>query len=276
MRGAEYADAVATVQGRQAELLRARRLVRATSDRMKIFLNDRAHPLGGEGIIQAADAMPTKTLSFNLRQAVLTGIRERPEIEQALLQIDDASLREEVAKNLRLPQLDLTTEVSYAGLDKDTAEAYDSLSRDDFFSLFVGFSFEFPIGNRAAGAEHEKAILERRATLVGLKQVVQNVITDVKTSLRDVETQFGLIQATRSLRIAQSENLRAFLAEEETREAPTPEFLALKFLRQERLALAEQQEVEALTDYNRALADFHRAIGVGLDRRRVEMRGVGE
>ncbi len=273
---AEYADAVATVQGRQAELLRARRLVRATSDRMKIFLNARAHPLGGEEILQAADAIPTESLSFNLRQAVLTAIRERPEIEQALLQIDDASLREEVAENLRLPQLDLTTEVSYAGLDKDTAEAYDSLSRDDFFTFFVGFSFELPVGNRAADAEHQKAILERRATLVGLKQVVQSVITDVKTSLRDVETQFALIQATRSLRIAQSENLRAFLAEEETREAPTPEFLALKFLRQERLALAEQQEVEALTDYNRALADFHRAIGVGLERRRVEMRGGGD
>ena len=69
--------------------------------------------------------------------------------------------------------------------------------------------------------------------------------------------------ATRDFRIAQSENLRALKLEEERRQSLTPEFLRLKFDRQDRLARAQLEELQAVANYNRARAALRRAVGGG-------------
>ncbi|MFQ5653782.1 MAG: TolC family protein, partial [Planctomycetota bacterium] len=263
---AQYADAVATVEQRQAELLRLRRRLRAASDRLKHLLNDPELPLGSETLIEPADPLVEEPLRFHLKGAIVTALRERPEVEQAILGIDDAALREDVARNLRLPELNLTAGLSYAGLEDGAADAYGELSTDSFVSYLLGVTFELPFGNRAAKAVHRRARLEGQSARLLLRQVVQEVVREVKEALRDVETSYALIEANRSFRIAQSENLRALLAEEDTQRSPTPEFLNLKFLVQERLALARRQEIDALADYSKALAAFHRALGTTKDR----------
>ena len=82
--------------------------------------------------------------------------------------------------------------------------------------------------------------------------------------------------AGRSNRIAQAENLRALRVEEETLAGLTPEFLNLKFQRQERLAVARFQEIQALAEYDRALASLHRAMGTGLSVNNIEVKVVSE
>ena len=77
---------------------------------------------------------------------------------------------------------------------------------------------------------------------------------------------FQLIEQTRTSRLAAAENLRTLQAEEETIRSLTPEFLDLKLRRQDSLAIAEFQEVQALTDYSTALSDLYRAMGVTLER----------
>ena len=76
----------------------------------------------------------------------------------------------------------------------------------------------------------------------------------------------------RALRLAQAENLRALQVDERTKAALTPEFLALKFQRQDGLASAQVREVKALVDYNSSIARLFRAMGVGLQMNRIEVR----
>ena len=89
--------------------------------------------------------------------------------------------------------------------------------------------------------------------------------------LRDCITNYELIQANRSFRIAQTENLRALRVEEETLAGLTPEFLALKFDRQEVLASAQAAETRSLVNYNKPVAGLHRAMGLGLAMNRIEL-----
>jgi hypothetical protein len=58
---------------------------------------------------------------------------------------------------------------------------------------------------------------------------------------------------------------------ERTRASLTPEFLNLKFQRQNGLALAQFEEVAALVDYNIAIAELQRAMGTGLGMNRIEL-----
>ncbi len=275
-RLAQFADAVATVEQRKANVIRARRELRLRSDQLKALINDPELTVGSEVLLRPVDAMVAAPISYNLRDALTTAISNRPEVRQAVLAIDDASVRQLLADNSRLPILNLSAELAYFGLDDSSSGSYSNLNDGDFVDYAIGLSFEMPIGNRAAEAEYRAARLRRSSTVIGYRQAVQNIVLDVKAALRDVITNFELIQATRSFRVAQAENLRALLAEEETMAGLTPEFLDLKLRRQEGLANARQQELLALVQYDQSVATLYRALGIGLSMNRIDIEIVDE
>ena len=100
--------------------------------------------------------------------------------------------------------------------------------------------------------------------MIAYQNTVQQVVLDVKNALRDVVTNYELIQAARSFRIAQTENMRSFDARDE-QDGLNSTRLNIKFQRQDGLAQAELQEVTALANFNKAIARLYRATGVGLD-----------
>ncbi|MHC4128555.1 MAG: TolC family protein [Planctomycetota bacterium] len=268
---AEYSDAVARVEQRKGFVIEGRRSIRAASDRLKLLINDAQISVGSEALLVPADAMVEDPIRYNLREAILTSMTNRPEIQQAILDIDDAAIRQMLADNNRLPLLDVSAQMAYFGLDDSAGDSYDELFEGSFLEWVLGMYFELPIGNRAAEAGYRQARLQRSEAVVGYQRAVQNIVLDVKAALRDCITSYELIQASRSNRIAQSENLRTLLVEEETLAGLTPEFLNLKFQRQERLAAAQADEALALVDYNKSLASLYRAMGVGLTMNRIEL-----
>jgi outer membrane protein len=271
-RPAQYSDAVARVEQRQADVIRARRTVRAASDALKALLNDPQMPLSAEAVIKPLEAPSQLPIAFDLREALTTAVdasNGRPEIRQAALDIDDATIRQIVADNQRLPLLDLTAQAAFYGLDDDFGGAYSEAGGGDFIDYLLGVIFEWPIGNRAGGANYRAARLRRSAATINYQRTAQDVILDVKNSLRDVVTNWELIAATRSFRVAQAENLRTLLVEEEFLAGLTPEFLNLKFQRQETLAQARREEIRAIADFNQSVAALYRAMGTGLRMRHI-------
>jgi hypothetical protein len=93
----------------------------------------------------------------------------------------------------------------------------------------------------------------------------------VKDSLRNIDTQYRLIEQTRAFRLAQAENMRALMVDEQTIPSLTPEFLSLKFQRQNELANAENQEILSLVEYNNAIASLWMNMGTGLQMNRIEL-----
>jgi outer membrane protein TolC len=271
---AEYADAVAVVESRKGNVIRAQRTLRAASDNLKQLVNDAELTVGSEALIDPADTMIDSPIAYSLRETVMTAVAARPEIQQAILGIDDASIRQMLADNNRLPLLNLSAGMAYFGLDDGAGDSYEELGEGDFIDYLVGINFEIPIGNRAAEAEYRRSRLERSSAVIGYRQAVQDVVFDVKAALRNVVTTYELIEATRSFRVAQAENLRALLVEEETLASLTPEFLNLKFQRQDGLAIARQEELQAMVNYNQSVADLYRAMGIGLRMNNIDLEIV--
>jgi outer membrane protein TolC len=271
---AEYSDAVARVEQRKAAVIEDRLGVRRASDRLKLLMNDPEVSVGSEALLVPADVVVEEPIRFNLREAVLTAMTNRPEVQQAILNIDDAAIRQMLADNNRLPLLDLAAQMAFYGLDDDAGDAYGELFKGNFIDWMLGLYFEWPIGNRAAEAGYRQARLRRSESVIAYQQAVQEVVLDVKTTLRNCKTAYELIQANRSNRIAQAENLRTLLVEEETLAGLTPEFLNLKFQRQDRLADAQRLEAFSLTAYNQSLANLYRAMGVGLTMNQIQLEVV--
>ena len=269
---ANYADAVATVERRRGDLIIAQRDVRRASDALKLIMNDPELPVGSEILVLPSDWMTDQPLQYNLREAIAIAIDRSPSIRRALLSIDDASIGVVVADNGRLPQLDLEGQVRWNGLEDSLGDSYSDIVDRGFVDYLLGMQFSQALGNKAAEAVYRRARLQRSAALVAYQRSIQEVVVAVKNALRDVRSNALLIGQNRALRLAQAENLRALLVDERTKGALTPEFLALKFQRQDGLANAQVREAQALVDYNAAIARLFAAMGIGLQMNQIELR----
>ena len=132
-------------------------------------------------------------------------------------------------------------------------------------NYLVGLTFEYPLGNRAAEAGYASSRLKRITEIASYKKGLQQIVREVKTAMRSVATNSELISANRSFRIAQVENLRALLVEEEILGGLTPTFLNLKLQTQAGLANARIAEFTSAVNFNKALASLYKAAGTTLE-----------
>jgi outer membrane protein TolC len=269
---ASLANVDARVQLRRSDLIRARQAVRSASDRLKVLLSDPDLPVAGEAVLVPTTEPAAGVVRFSLLDAVTTAMRRRPELSQALLQVRDAGVRQRVADNSRLPALEIGASIAYSGIDTDNGGgAYEDLSDLDYIDYALSAVFEQPLGARAAGGLLQQRRLERQQAVLAYQDTAQQVVLQVKNALRDLLTNYELIAASRSARRAAAEALRAISAEQEAGVALTPEFIDRKLARQDALAEAQRQEVQAAAAYNTSLAQVYRAIGTLLERDRIEV-----
>lgn len=265
----QIADAAATVERRRADVLRVERELRRTSDQLKQLMNDPNLTIGSEMLLLPVDTAVDAPLQFSLPDCIRTALANRPEIQRAILSIDDASIRQMVADNQRLPELNLQGQMVFNGLADDFGSSFSEEAQGRFVDYLVGLAFEQPIGNREAEAVFQQRRMERQQAMIAYRDVVQRVLLDVKAQLRDVETNYRLIEQNKAARIASAENLRALEVEEKTIRGLTPEFIDLKLRRQQELASAEVQELFALTEYNAKVAALYSAMGIALERNKI-------
>ncbi len=267
---AQLADAVSRVKQRRSQVRQAQNAVRRNSDRLKQFVNDPRVPVGSEIVLAPSDAPLEEPFEFSLLDAMTTAVLTRPEVDQAILGISDATIRQEVADNQRLPQLNLVAQMRLSGLD-DGMGGYNQAFEGKYLDTLVGLVFEQPIGNRAAEADYRKRRLQRQQAVKSYRNTAQNIIREVKDALDNVYLQYQLVGQRRQARIAATESLRSLEVEQEQLEGLTAVQLDLRLNRQERLATAEREEIQALADYNIAMSELFRVTGTILPRNGIEM-----
>jgi outer membrane protein len=267
---AQIADATARVERRKADVLRAQTQVRLLSDQLKILMNDPDIAPGSELVLLPVETAVDEPVKFSLLESLRTAMQNRPEIQQAILGIDDSSIRQTVADNQRLPDLSMRLQTRFAGLDNEALRAYDDALGGNFVDYLAGLNFEMPLGNRRGEAQFRQRRLERMQSVLSYRNTVQQVVGEVKSALNRLTLNYSLIEQVKTSRTAASENLRVLLVEKEQGGGFTVERLDIELNRQESLAAAEREENEALTEYNIALAELFQAMGTTLERNNVE------
>ncbi len=267
---AQIADAVSRVENRKRQLLIAQNNLRRASDQLKQLMNDPDLAVGSEVLLVPLDTPIDEAVQYSKLEALMTAMDHRPEVLLAVLSLDDTGIRQTVAANQRLPQLDARLQLRLNGLDDDVGGAYDEAFSGEFIDYLAGIFFEQPVGNRAAEAQFRQRRLERMQAGISYRNTVQNVALEVKTALDSVGLNYRLIEQARDARLAASEVLRALLVEKETIRSLTVERLDLELSRQETLAQRERDEVAALADYQRSIATLHAAMGTALERNRID------
>lgn len=252
------------VTNREADLVASRLVLTRTSDRLKRLINDRDLPLEEPLVLEASDRPMTTPIPVGremLQASMLTAMNSRPEMQQVDAALEQAGIRERVAHNQRLPQLDLAGAYTVTGLDPDVDGAVDEQFETNFFEWIVGLELRVPIGNRARVAAHERSRLERAQALAQHEETRQEVLLDVIAAVRNLAAAEEAILATRAAREAAEQTLH-----DQQANVAAGAALAKDLLEAQRdLANAVVREMDAMTAYMVSLADLERAKGTLLD-----------
>jgi outer membrane protein TolC len=257
----QLSQANASIESRRGALIQAKARVRDLSDQLKRFMNDPEVPVSSGTLILPANAPSEEPLVFELEDQINTALENRLELGEQQLRVRSADTALRVANNNLLPRLNAVGSISVQGLENDFGRATNEQLGSTNLNYTIGLQFEIPIGNREARAIKRRAQLQRLQAVDQYANLIQQVSLEVQTALRDVKTSWDLMAATRMSRFAAADSLLAIQQRQDAGEALSPTFVQLKLDTQERLADAQTREVDAITNYNIAIARLEQAKG---------------
>lgn len=260
-RKLEVSRARAAVTSRQAELISAENQVRNLSDRLKNLMNDPRLPLTETTEIMPTDEPQTTHPSSDRQADVITAIEMRPELRQLRSQVLANDVSRRYYRNQLLPRLDLSFAWRRNSLGGDSGDAFKQQFTGEFNDYVTGLTAEVPIGNRKAEAEHRKSKLSLDQSMLQLENLTQDVILEVNTAIRQVETALEEISATREARVAAQDTLDGEQARYDVGDVTNEELLRA----QRDLEEAVRNELRAVTAFNKAVIALERAKGTLLD-----------
>ncbi len=264
----ELAAARAEVASRREALISARGALETAHIRLLRLMNPPKHgKVRGfwerKILLRDEPAVPDVELGPVTRH-VENAIRSRPDLNQARLAIERGELEVVKTRNGLLPKLDLFMNLGKSGYADSFGGSVEGLD-DEGYDMSAGLTFEWAIGNRAARARNQRALLAREEAALALDNLAQLVEVDVRTAYVAATTAREQIEATAATRVLKEEMLRA-----ETEKFRVGKSTAFQVAQAQRDAVASRiSEVQAVVDYLKALVDLYR-----LDASLLQRRGI--
>jgi len=206
----------------------------------------------------------------NLTAALDEAHKSRPELRRLNLQKDINSIDVQYFKNQTLPQVDITSTFATTGLagtplspnvpgflqggyGQDLSNLFKFKTRN----LNLGMTISFPIHNQTAEANLAAARIQGEQLQASYRSQDQAIEMDVRNAAQAVDTAQRRVVASRLARESAEQQLTGEQKLYDVGRSTT--FLLLQ--RQNELTAARTNELQAQTDYNKALADLQRATG---------------
>jgi outer membrane protein len=262
----------AKLESRRATLIELKSQVKDFSDLIKRDMNDPEFPVSGPIIILPASAPLEEQVHFDPQEVTDTALANRFELGEQQLRVDSATVALAVGKNNLLPQLNAAGSVSLQGLSGSYAGILDDQLNGDYISWSFGLEYEIPIGNRAARATYQRALMQRAQAIDSYQQEIGTVQLDCTKSMRAVQTAWDALGANRMSVFAAEKSLQGVEEREAAGDALTPEFVQLKLDQQDTLAESRKEESRAVATYNEAISQLEQSKGTLLQYNNVIMQ----
>ena len=257
----------AQVATSRANLIVAQYLLATAQNTLKNLLTDqyaRWHDL---------DIQPTATITnaplqlFDLQDSWSKGMTERPDLLQARLDVEKQGIQLKFDRNQLFPELDLIGTYGYNGAAREFSGAFNQYHEGDRPFYSYGAQLSVPLSNAKARntAKSDKATLQQ--LLLTLKQFEQNVMVEVDNAVKQAESAYESVNATRQARIYAEAALDAEQKKYAVGKSTTFTVLQL----QNTLTADRGQEIRSLANYYEALVKLAQQEGSTLERNRINI-----
>jgi outer membrane protein TolC len=258
------AEVAAQVQG----LINARSTLESSRIRLLRLLNPPGEILWSRNVNLVYQPTIRELRLDPVNAHVAAALRMRPEMNQAKLDIQHGDLEMVLTKNGLLPKMDLFINLGNTGYAKSFSDTFSDI-KSDHYDLVGGLTFEYPIRNRDANAQHRRARLRRDQAEKALDNLGQLVELDVRNAYIEVERTKEQITASKATLKFQEEKLR--IETEKFRVGRSTNLLVSQAQRD--LLVSRINEVQSVVNYLKALIDLYYLDGSLLERRSIAAPG---
>ncbi|MFY9551652.1 MAG: TolC family protein [Thermoanaerobaculia bacterium] len=273
----------------EQDIITAEAAVGLAEDQLRRLLNFEA-TAGGRTTIVPTDEIRSERETYDVDLGMKSALERRPEILAQNLQVASQELRYQYWSNQVLPQLDLVGGYGRSGLggtalirDPNTGQVIteiqgglnDALSDvfgKNFKNWRVGLVFSYPILNRSARGARGVAKYNLETDRARLTVLEQDIIVNVRTAHRAIETASRQIDAAAKARELAERNLDA--ARKKYDNGMTTSFEVSQI--QVQLSDSQTRELNALAIYRKAVSAYHSAVADILDWKGVRIEGIPE
>jgi outer membrane protein TolC len=274
----DVTKAGAEMENREQELTTAKTTLELQESLIKNALTKNLDDL----VLEEIPVVPTEkmaveadTAESSLEALTAQALRDRPELKESVIDLDNRDISRAAARNALLPSLALQAYYGGSGLAgvDNPASGYMSSAPVDYGSSFrkafdnsspdylVGLSLRIPIRNRVLKSDQYRSDLEYRQSELRIQQLKKQVRIEVRNALYALQqSQARVASAKRGRDLAQ----QTFdISKQEQQLGSGSNFQTL--LAQRDLALAESSLDTAETIYEKARVELDRAIGSTLE-----------
>ena len=259
-------QAASQVAVQRSILLSAMRAVGTQENLLKRLLSDKFSDWQDEGIqpTEALTAVPEKVQRNECWQQ---GITMRPDLLQARQDLERLGYIVKFNYNQIFPQLDVFGSYGGSGSDTQISGALGQIRQvsNPFYSY--GLQLKIPLGNRTARENYKISKLNREQSELVLQQLEQDILLQIDDAVKVVETNFERVGTTREAREFAEAALQAEQVKMENGKSTS--FFVLQFQRD--LTSASSEEIRALAEYNKALAQLALRDGTVLERHKLDV-----
>jgi outer membrane protein len=265
----ELAAAKAEVASRRENLINARANVTTRRLNLLRMLNPSEVIDWDADIVLAYEtALPDVPLD-PVEAHVQVALTMRSDLNQARLLIRRGALDVVRTRNGLLPVLDAFVTYGKTSYARTFADAIDELDGDSY-DVETGLTFLYPVRNRAARAQHTRAVISKQQSIKALENLVHLAQVDVRSAYVEVGRTREQITATAATRESQEEKLR--VETEKFRVGKSTSLLVAQAQRD--LVSSQIGEVQAIVNYFKALVSLYRLEGSLLQRRGITAPGA--
>jgi len=253
---------------RQSDLLGAEGALTIQEYTLKALITDDFKEWG-ESSIEPTSSLNAEARTFNLAGSWTTGLAKRPDMLQAKTYLERQGIVLKFLKNQIFPELDLTGDYGQAGSGTTSADALGGIrsGTSPFFSF--GAELRIPLaGNWAASANYKAGKAALNQSLVHFKQLERDVMVQIGTAVQTAETRLAQVDKTKQSREFAETALEA--EQKKLQNGKSTEFVIVQLQRD--LTSARLAEVQALVDYNKALAALALREGTIIEQNHLELQ----
>ncbi len=208
--------------------------------------------------------VPTDSIA-SVRTHEELAMKYRPDLVQAKLELKKSKLDLVRTRNGLLPRLDLFINLGRTTYARSFNEGLPDIN-SPFYSVSAGVTFEFPIPNRQARAQHARSKFQREQLEISLKNMERLVQWDVRSAYIEALRSRQQMEATRVARDLQEKKLDA--EQEKFRVGKSTNYLVLQAQRD--LIASQLDEARATVGAINALVDLQLLEGTLLERRGIQ------
>ncbi|MGA2245304.1 MAG: TolC family protein [Verrucomicrobiota bacterium] len=215
---------------------------------------------------------PTATLEavrqlFDVQDSWSKGMAARPDLLQAKVTLEQQGIQLKYDFNQLFPQLDVTGSYGFNGNGVQFSDAFGQINEGSSPYYTYGGKMTMPLANLGPRSAYKSDKAVQQQDVLKLKQLEQNVMVEIDNAVKQAQSAWESVDATKQARVYAEAALDAEQKKYSVGKSTTFTVLQL----QNNLTSARSAEIRALANYQEALTNLAQQEGTTLERRSVDV-----